>query len=56
MTGAIRNAGAEQLVFGEPWVLFNFGEPDTNIALPGGDANSGLSFHVYPCLTTRSRW
>ena len=48
MTGAIRNAGAEQLVFGEPWVLFNFGEPDTNIALPGGDANSGLSFHVYP--------
>lgn len=47
MTTAIRDAGADQLIFGEPWVLFNFGEPDTNIALPGGDANSGLSFHVY---------
>ncbi len=47
MTKAIRGAGAEQLVFGEPWVLFNFGETDTDIALPGGDPNSGMSFHVY---------
>lgn len=47
MTAAIRGTGAEQLIFGEPWVLFNFGMTATNIALPGGDANSGLSFHAY---------
>ena len=47
---AIRAAGDEHLVFGEPFVLFNFGYTPTAIPLPGGDANAGLSFHVYPLL------
>jgi endoglycosylceramidase len=46
MVAAIRGAGASGLVFGEPYVLFNFGAP-TTIALPGGDAASGLSWHMY---------
>lgn len=45
---AVRKADRTHLVFGEPFVLMNFGNSTTNVALPGGDANSGLSFHVYP--------
>ncbi len=45
---AIRSGDRNHLVFGEPFVLFNFGKSRTNIALPGGDSASGLSFHVYP--------
>jgi len=47
-TAAVRKSDRQHLVFGEPFVLINFGNSTTNIALPGGDANSGLSFHVYP--------
>jgi endoglycosylceramidase len=47
---AIRAAGDQHLIFGEPFVLFNFGYTPTAIPLPGGDANAGLSFHVYPLL------
>jgi endoglycosylceramidase len=46
-TEAIRASDRTHLVFGEPWVLFNFGAGPTHIALPGGDAKSGLSFHMY---------
>jgi endoglycosylceramidase len=49
---AIRAAGDEHIIFGEPFVLFNFGYTPTAIPVPGGDANSGLSFHVYPLLQT----
>jgi endoglycosylceramidase len=49
---AIRAAGDEHLIFGEPFVLFNFGYTPTAIPLPGGDANAGLSFHDYPILQT----
>lgn len=49
---AIRGAGDHHLIFGEPFVLFNFGESATNIPLPGADGNTGLSFHVYPLIPT----
>ncbi|MDE3095662.1 MAG: cellulase family glycosylhydrolase [Chloroflexota bacterium] len=45
---AIRSVDRKHLVFGEPFVLFNFGRSRTSIALPGGDNASGLAFHVYP--------
>jgi endoglycosylceramidase len=45
---AIRGAGDEHLVFGEPFVLFNYGTSTTSIPVPGGDPNGGMSFHVYP--------
>jgi endoglycosylceramidase len=45
---AIRGAGDEHLVFGEPFVLFNYGLSTTSIPVPGGDPNAGMSFHVYP--------
>jgi endoglycosylceramidase len=48
VTEAIRAQDGEHLVFGEPYVLFNFGVGATNITLPGGDPDSGMSFHVYP--------
>jgi endoglycosylceramidase len=44
---AIRAAGDEHLVFGEPFSPFNLGS-QTSLPLPGGDANAGMSFHVYP--------
>jgi endoglycosylceramidase len=44
---AIRTKDKTHLVFGEPYVLFNFGEAPTHIALPGGDKNSGMAFHMY---------
>jgi endoglycosylceramidase len=49
---AIRAAGDDHLVFGEPFVLFNFGASITNIPVPGGDPNAGMSFHVYPLIAT----
>jgi endoglycosylceramidase len=49
---AIRGAGDEHLIFGEPFVTFNFGYSTTSIPVPGGDANAGMSFHVYPLLQT----
>jgi endoglycosylceramidase len=49
---AIRAAGDEHLVFGEPFVLFNFGYSTTSIPVPGGDAKGGMAFHVYPLLTS----
>jgi endoglycosylceramidase len=48
MDDAIRGQGDAHLVFGEPWVLFNFGTAQTNIALPGDDPDSGMAFHSYP--------
>jgi hypothetical protein len=47
MTTAIRAQDPTHLLFPEPYVLFNFGTAPTNITLPGGDANSGLSWHMY---------
>ncbi len=45
---AIRAAGDEHLIFGEPFVLFNQGTSTTHVPVPGGDAKAGMSFHVYP--------
>jgi len=47
MAAAIRTEDQQHLLFGEPYVLFNFGQAPTNVTLPGGDANSGLSYHMY---------
>lgn len=47
MTTAIRAEDPDTLIFGEPYVLFNFGGSPTNISRPGGDPASGMSFHVY---------
>ena len=47
MTTAIRAKDPKALIFGEPYVLFNFGSAPTNVGLPGGDSASGLSYHVY---------
>lgn len=44
---AIRGSGDKHLVFGEPFSLFNFGQSTTSIPLPGGDPESGMSFHMY---------
>ncbi len=46
ITNAIRASDRRHLVFGEPFVLFNFGVA-TSMSLPGGDARSGMSFHLY---------
>ena len=46
-TNAIRSAGDRHLVFGEPFVLFNFGTAMTHMPLPGGDGAWGMSFHLY---------
>ncbi len=43
----MRAAGDHHLIFGEPFVLFNFGLSTTHVPLPGEDAATGLSFHVY---------
>jgi endoglycosylceramidase len=45
---AIRAAGDQHLIFGEPFVLFNFGLVATSIPIPGADSNAGMAFHVYP--------
>jgi endoglycosylceramidase len=51
---AIRAAGDTHLIFGEPFVLFNYGESPTHIPVPGNDANSGMSFHVYPLVASEA--
>jgi endoglycosylceramidase len=52
---AIRGAGDAHLIFGEPFVLFNYGESPTHIPVPGGDANAGMSFHVYPLVDSEAK-
>lgn len=47
MATAIRQQDPSRILFGEPYVLFNFGNAPTNITLPGGDPNSGMSYHMY---------
>lgn len=47
MTTAIRAEDPETMIFGEPYVLFNFGQAPTTVSLPGDDPASGLSYHVY---------
>ncbi len=47
MTKAIRAEDPKTMIFGEPYVLFNFGQAPTTVQLPGKDPKSGLSFHVY---------
>ena len=44
---AIRSVTRSHTVFVEPFVLFNDGNVQTTVALPGGDPDSGLSFHQY---------
>jgi endoglycosylceramidase len=44
-TAAVRAVAPRQLVFVEPFVLFNFGQAATS--LPGTDPGNGLSFHSY---------
>jgi endoglycosylceramidase len=51
---AIRAAGDQHLVFGEPFVLFNFGTAATSIPVPGADSKAGMAFHVYPLVPTAS--
>jgi endoglycosylceramidase len=46
-TAAIRATGDKHLIFGEPFVVFNFGVSTTHIPTPGNDPSSGLSFHMY---------
>ncbi|MBX3283914.1 MAG: cellulase family glycosylhydrolase [Actinobacteria bacterium] len=46
-TTAIRAKDPTHIVFGEPYVLFNFGGAGTSIAKPGNDPRAGLSFHIY---------
>jgi len=53
---AIRSAGDHHLVFGEPFVLFDFGRSQTTIPLPGNDPQSSLSIFSYtvsPALEPR---
>jgi endoglycosylceramidase len=47
MTQAIRSVDPSGLVFGEPHVLFNFGQGPTHVTRPGNDPASGLSWHLY---------
>jgi len=47
MTQAIRSVDPTGLVFGEPYVLFNFGLGPTHISLPGNDPTSGMAWHMY---------
>jgi len=44
---AIRTKDTTHLVFGEPYVLFNFGQGGTSIRKPGNDPRSGMTFHMY---------
>jgi endoglycosylceramidase len=47
VTDAIRSQDPDHLVFGEPYVLFNFGTAPTHISLPGDDPRAGMSWHMY---------
>jgi endoglycosylceramidase len=53
VTRAIRAQDRSHLVFGEPYVLFNFGDAGTNVTRPGGDRASGLSNHLYATDVTK---
>ncbi len=53
VTKAIRAAGDSHLIFGEPFVLFNFGLAPTNIKIPGNDSEAGMAFHDYPATTDK---
>lgn len=44
---AVRSKDPDHLVFGEPYVLFNFGTAKTHITPPGHDPKSGMSWHMY---------
>src|SRR5262249_49400065 len=44
---ALRTVDRNHLLFVEPFVLFNYGQSTTHLALPGHDPAAGLSFHVY---------
>ena len=48
---AVRAHDRKHIVFGEPFVLFNFGPP-TAMSLPGNDARNGMSFHMYTATPT----
>ena len=45
MTAVVRALTTQQLVFVEPFVLFNFGQAPTS--LPGQGSGNGLAFHSY---------
>ena len=47
VTKTIRSVDSHHLIFGEPFVLFNFGESPAGISVPGNDKNAGMSFHMY---------
>lgn len=47
MARAVRTRDRTHLVFGEPYVLFNFGNAPTNVRVPNDDARGGLSYHLY---------
>jgi endoglycosylceramidase len=47
VAAAIRTEDPDHIVFGEPYVLFNFGTAKTHIQPPGGDRNAGMSWHMY---------
>lgn len=49
---AIRAHDKRHIVFAEPYVLFNFGLSTTHVALPAGEKNGGLSFHMYTASPT----
>ncbi len=47
VTKTIRSVDVHHLIFGEPFVLFNFGESPAGISVPGNDPNAGMAFHMY---------
>jgi endoglycosylceramidase len=47
VTKAIRSVDKRHLIFGEPFVTFNFGESPAGIDVPGNDPNAGMAFHMY---------
>jgi endoglycosylceramidase len=44
---AVREAGSHQIVFEEPFVLFNFGTSEPDLPRPPGTGPFGMSFHMY---------
>src|SRR5262245_30349773 len=47
VTGAICAHDQQHSVFGEAFVLFNFGTAPTSMHRPGNDPRNGMSFHMY---------
>ncbi len=47
VTKTIRTVDTHHLIFGEPFVLFNFGESPAGISVPGNDSEAGMAFHMY---------